>query len=357
MYRRWPDAHYRKTNRFRGCETLEARRVLDCQGYDLIEICVPGDSNLDGQFNEQDLVDVLEAGKYRSGTPALWIHGDWNRDNRFNEQDLVTALQAGTYLRGVLSEDLTSLIAASTIDSLALLWGPPITISNAEQLLAALPYNPSAVVDRIRQEVDFERQSLLLFAGLSRDGQRLEGEVTQIDGAVHIDFQFSDDGLMADYMQQRRLFAIPNEATWNIDMALDGVEDSAVYTFNRDRSRLVVRDGVAGSLIDEYNIEGSLTLHRYADGSASIAQVDATLRGREQSSLDGTRLDATLNLSGLTGLQTGDSWVAFSGLNRTVAGIVRITVGLGNGRMALHGRREFSRYSIESTLQTEDTFG
>ena len=61
---------------------------------------LPGDANRDGQFDQQDIVQVLQGGKYKTGQPADFSEGDWNQDDVFNQLDIVTALQAGTYLSG-----------------------------------------------------------------------------------------------------------------------------------------------------------------------------------------------------------------------------------------------------------------
>jgi hypothetical protein len=58
---------------------------------------VIGDSNEDGVFNELDIVQVLQAGKYRTGQPADFGEGDWNGDGFFNQLDVVMALQRGSY--------------------------------------------------------------------------------------------------------------------------------------------------------------------------------------------------------------------------------------------------------------------
>lgn len=72
----------------------------------------PGDANRDFRFDQQDIVQVLQAGKYLTGQPATWGEGDWNGgpggyaaepprgDGTFNQQDIVAALQSGTYLTG-----------------------------------------------------------------------------------------------------------------------------------------------------------------------------------------------------------------------------------------------------------------
>jgi len=60
-----------------------------------------GDTNEDGRFNQLDLVQVLQAGKYNTGQPATFSEGDWNGDGLFDPLDLVTALQTGSYLGSV----------------------------------------------------------------------------------------------------------------------------------------------------------------------------------------------------------------------------------------------------------------
>ena len=57
-----------------------------------------GDANEDGIFNQLDLVQVLQGGKYQTGQPARWREGDWNTDGVFDQLDLVESLQAGSYL-------------------------------------------------------------------------------------------------------------------------------------------------------------------------------------------------------------------------------------------------------------------
>ncbi len=59
-----------------------------------------GDSNGDGLFNQLDIVQVLQAAKYRTAEPATFQEGDWNGDDVFNQWDIVAALQIGNYLKG-----------------------------------------------------------------------------------------------------------------------------------------------------------------------------------------------------------------------------------------------------------------
>ena len=58
-----------------------------------------GDANLDGQFNNLDLVAILQAGQYQDGIVgnSTWATGDWNADGEFDRQDIVVALQDGGY--------------------------------------------------------------------------------------------------------------------------------------------------------------------------------------------------------------------------------------------------------------------
>jgi hypothetical protein len=59
-----------------------------------------GDANLDGEFGTSDLVDILAAGLYETGEPAVWTEGDFNGSGFFDTQDLITALAGGGYELG-----------------------------------------------------------------------------------------------------------------------------------------------------------------------------------------------------------------------------------------------------------------
>jgi len=67
-----------------------------------------GDSNEDGQFDQDDLGLLLPAGKYMTGQPATWAEGDWTGDGLFDQRDIVAALRSDSYVQGavaVLSAD------------------------------------------------------------------------------------------------------------------------------------------------------------------------------------------------------------------------------------------------------------
>jgi outer membrane protein assembly factor BamB len=61
-----------------------------------------GDANLDGQFNTGDLIHVLIPGLYEDNIPnnATWATGDWDGDLDFGTGDLIIALQDGGYEQG-----------------------------------------------------------------------------------------------------------------------------------------------------------------------------------------------------------------------------------------------------------------
>ena len=78
-----------------------------------------GDANGDATFDQHDLAQVLQAGKYLTGEPATWEQGDWNGDGAFDQRDVVAALSTGAYRNaafvalapnGVLDDDQTSLV-------------------------------------------------------------------------------------------------------------------------------------------------------------------------------------------------------------------------------------------------------
>jgi uncharacterized delta-60 repeat protein len=65
--------------------------------FDVPTAARAGDVNLDGVFNQFDIVKVLQAGKYLTGEPASFAEGDWNADGIFDQLDIVEALAAGHY--------------------------------------------------------------------------------------------------------------------------------------------------------------------------------------------------------------------------------------------------------------------
>ena len=75
-------------------------------------VLLPGDANMDLEFNQLDLVMVQVSAKYLTGEPATWGEGDWNGapggspgdppqgDGLFNQVDIIAALGPSHYLTG-----------------------------------------------------------------------------------------------------------------------------------------------------------------------------------------------------------------------------------------------------------------
>ena len=64
-----------------------------------------GDSNLDGEFNSTDFVEVFQEGQYEDQVEgnSTWATGDWNGDGDFSSTDFVLAFQDGGYEIGPLA--------------------------------------------------------------------------------------------------------------------------------------------------------------------------------------------------------------------------------------------------------------
>ena len=64
-----------------------------------------GDANQDGQFDQLDVVVLLQAGKYNTAEAATFEEGDFNGDGSFDQLDIVAALQTANYLQGPYTAD------------------------------------------------------------------------------------------------------------------------------------------------------------------------------------------------------------------------------------------------------------
>ena len=64
-----------------------------------------GDSDINGEFDSGDLVNVFSAGQYEDAIPlnSHWSTGDWNGDREFDTADLVAAFKDGGYEAGPLT--------------------------------------------------------------------------------------------------------------------------------------------------------------------------------------------------------------------------------------------------------------
>ena len=60
---------------------------------------IPGDSNRDGIFDEQDLVSVFITGEYEDGIDnnSTFAEGDWDGDGDFTTEDVVYVFILGNF--------------------------------------------------------------------------------------------------------------------------------------------------------------------------------------------------------------------------------------------------------------------
>lgn len=83
---------------------LDANGQVDFQDFKILvheRLCTWfGDANLDGEFNDADIVQVFKEGKYKTGERATWSQGDWNGDRVFDLNDLLVADADGGFHQG-----------------------------------------------------------------------------------------------------------------------------------------------------------------------------------------------------------------------------------------------------------------
>ncbi len=68
--------------------------------YENISVHAAGDANQSGEFDQDDIVLILQSSRYLTGEHATWEQGDWNDDGVFDQVDLILALETNSYLRG-----------------------------------------------------------------------------------------------------------------------------------------------------------------------------------------------------------------------------------------------------------------
>jgi hypothetical protein len=78
--------------------------------YEQLPRATAGDANRDLKFDQQDIVQVLQAAKYLTGQPATFEEGDGNGDGVFDQLDIVAALQTGNYLKGPYAARLVDIV-------------------------------------------------------------------------------------------------------------------------------------------------------------------------------------------------------------------------------------------------------
>lgn len=69
-----------------------------------------GDSNLDGEFNSTDFVELFSIGEYEDGVPnnSGWKDGDWDGNQEFDSGDFVVAFSDGGYERPPIAQAVSA---------------------------------------------------------------------------------------------------------------------------------------------------------------------------------------------------------------------------------------------------------
>lgn len=93
----WPNANgYALTTRAGGADT--ALQSNEGTQYSLrVTYHTAGDVDRNSVFNQNDLLVLLQGGKYLTGQAASWEQGDFNGDGLFNQADIQIALIHGNY--------------------------------------------------------------------------------------------------------------------------------------------------------------------------------------------------------------------------------------------------------------------
>lgn len=81
-----------------GSRTIGYR--INPDGSALVAFAAPGDANLDGRVDLQDLIQISTAGRFGSGLGADWGQGDVDYDGVFGLFDLVAIANSGVYGSG-----------------------------------------------------------------------------------------------------------------------------------------------------------------------------------------------------------------------------------------------------------------
>lgn len=119
-------------------ESLERRTLMCGNG-------VIGDANFDGAFNETDIVQVFQVGKYETGAQASWSEGDWNCDGQFDSADIVTAFRGGRYRQPAVSTSQPTLLSPRLVhdtNDFAQMPAFSMLVPNDWSLQSNIRYNP-----------------------------------------------------------------------------------------------------------------------------------------------------------------------------------------------------------------------
>ena len=123
---------------------------MDNGGSYTVGFAAPGDGNLDGRIDIQDVAALIAAGKYDSGLAADWNEGDNNHDGVVDVTDLTEFLGAGLYNAGSYLP-----AAQSAAVSAAAEVGTTTALSPAEAAFSAMASESQGVVGTVRKKSVF----------------------------------------------------------------------------------------------------------------------------------------------------------------------------------------------------------
>ena len=123
---------------------------MDNGGSYTVGFAAPGDGNLDGRIDIQDVAALIAAGKYDSGLPADWNEGDHNQDGVVDVTDVTELLGAGLYNAGSYLP-----AAQSAAVSAAAEVGTTTALSPAEAAFSAMASESQGVVGTVRKKSVF----------------------------------------------------------------------------------------------------------------------------------------------------------------------------------------------------------
>jgi hypothetical protein len=123
---------------------------MDNGGSYTVGFAAPGDGNLDGMIDIQDVAALIASGKYDSGLPADWNEGDNNHDGVVDVTDLTELLGAGLYNAGsyLPAAQPAAVSAAAEV-------GTTTAMSPAEAAFSAMASESQGVVGTVRKKSVF----------------------------------------------------------------------------------------------------------------------------------------------------------------------------------------------------------
>lgn len=315
---------FRSERKSPSLETLESRNLL---AGDL----VAGDANQDYHFDEADLIQMFQHGKYETGEPATWEAGDFNGapggiagmppigDGLFNSTDFVVAFTASQYRRGPYDD------AAGDPQHTR----KPLTRSSDSDI--TLEYDPDTGDLRMESQVP-----ITTFQVHSEPGRFRNVSHPQLNGLFDVSTSDSRFGLFPDGITVLELDgALPVELT-NADLFDDLTVDGSYQGGGQiDDVQLICDNCISRTFVSPLGSGAAI-----ADSFEFNLTADATTRSIEFEVLPGEYLTAVVNATdGLEAnlmLVSGETELATGELNGSTPLILRNIDTTAGGVLTWH---------------------